>query len=64
MIYLLAWIFGSVLLNMTIDLTFVDPDRKHPRLDTFFTFLLFKVFWPIGLILFIVKWCQGKASIE
>ena len=64
MIYLLAYIFGSVLLNMMIDLRFVDRDEDSPRLDAFFTFLLFKILWPIGLIVFVIKWYQGRASIS
>ncbi len=64
MIYLLAYIFGGVLLNMTIDIDLADPKREWPRLDAFLTFLLFKILWPAGLILFVIKWYQGKASIS
>ncbi len=64
MIYLLAYILASVLLNMTIDLRFYDRSGSWPRMDAFLTLLFFKVLWPIGLIVFVIMWYRGRASIS
>ncbi len=64
MIYLLAYILASVMLNKMIDLRFIDQSGAWPRMDAFLTLLFFKILWPIGLIIFVIMYYRGRGSIE
>ena len=64
MIYLLLYISASIVLNTMIDLRFTDPSGNWPRIDAFLTFFLFKIFWPLGLIVFVIMYYQGRGHIS
>ncbi|KKM58616.1 hypothetical protein LCGC14_1549000 [marine sediment metagenome] len=64
MIYLLAYILASVMLNKMIDLRFIDRSGAWPQMDAFLTLLFFKILWPIGLIIFVIMYYRGRGSIE
>ena len=61
---LVTWIVGGFLLNFFINMKIESPDGKYPQLDKTLTFLFFKLLWPVGLIIFFLKWLQGKARIS
>jgi hypothetical protein len=62
--FILAYAVTGYILNDIIDFRFVDPKGEHPNWDKWMTFIYFKVLWPIGLIVFIIKWMEGKGDVN
>ncbi len=60
--WLVTYIVGGMLLSV-IDFKF-SGDPPRPTLDKVLAIICFKILWPIGLLIFILKWYQGRSYIN